>query len=293
MQLLPQHQVALAALLTLYRAGLECTNPKVKFDKNTFNFTVNGKFFDEKEFNFEHIASLIDLRDIELLQKAKVQLNRDPLYYIVGETVKCSGSLEANSLDTLAGFAFQNLACFKSIEVVEEALSLAKRLHHSLTQKASQVEQAERVTIKMIKDHPDAKEPRCAYNGTSAAFDIAAVETVVILPGNDAVVPVGLRLSISEDQPYYMTVHMRSSFGFKKSLLNHIGIIDSSYTGDLGIKVMNHTKYPVTINKGEYFAQILVHKKPQIFFEELNPSQWAKYEESQQRGQGGFGSSGK
>ena len=193
-------------------------------------------------------------------------------------------------MDTLAGFAFQNLACFKRVEDAEEALAMAKRLYEALYPNNKAVD---RVTIKMIKDHPDAKEPRCAYNGTSAAFDLAAVETVEILPGNDAVVPVGVRLSISEDQPYYMTVHMRSSFGFKKSLLNHIGIIDSSYTGDLGIKVMNHTKYPVTINKGEYFAQVLVHKKPQIFFEELNPSQWAKYEESQQRGSGGFGSSGK
>jgi len=48
MNMLPQHQVALAAILTLYRAGLEKPEPEVKFDKNTFNFTVNGRFFDEK-----------------------------------------------------------------------------------------------------------------------------------------------------------------------------------------------------------------------------------------------------
>lgn len=287
MQMLPQHQIALAAILALYRAGKERQNPSVKFDKTTFNFTVNGKFFNENEFNLE---SLIDVRDIELLQKAKVQLDQNPLYYVVGDKVHCSGSLEANSLDTLAGFAFQNLACFKTVEQAEEALALAKRLDLALTPKASQVD---RVTIKMIKDHPDAKEPRCAYNGTSAAFDIAAVETVEILPGNDTVVPVGVRFSIPEDQPYYMQVFMRSSFGFKKGVHCHPGIIDGGYTGNFGVKVINHTKFPLVIGKGEYFAQVLVHKKPQIFFEELNPSQWAKYEESQQRGSGGFGSSGK
>lgn len=287
MQMLPQHQIALAAILTLYRAGKERQNPSVKFDKTTFNFTVNGKFFNENEFNLE---SLIDVRDIELLQKAKVQLDQNPLYYVVGDKVRCSGSLEANSLDTLAGFAFQNLACFKTVEQAEEALALAKRLNLALIPKAGQVD---RVTIKMIKDHPDAKEPRCAYNGTSAAFDIAAVETVEILPGNDAVVPVGVRFSIPEDQPYYMQVFMRSSFGFKKGVHCHPGIIDGGYTGNFGVKVINHTKFPLVIGKGEYFAQVLVHKKPQIFFEELNPSQWAKYEESQQRGSGGFGSSGK
>lgn len=289
MQMLPQHQVALAAILTLYRAGLEKPEPEVKFDKNTFNFTVNGKFFDENEFP-SNLGNLINIGDIHLLQKAKIQLDQNPLYFVVGERVVCTGSLEANSLNTLAGFAFQNLACFKTVEQAEEALAMAKRLYEALYPNNKAVD---RVTIKMIKDHPDAKEPRCAYNGTSAAFDLAAVETVEILPGNDAVVPVGVRFSIPEDQPYYMTVHMRSSYGFKHGIQNHIGIIDSGYCGNFGIKVMNHTKFPVTISKGEYFAQILVHKKPQIFFEELNPSQWAKYEESQQRGSGGFGSSGK
>ena len=287
MQMLPQHQIALAAILALYRAGKERQNPSVKFDKTTFNFTVNGKFFNENEFNLE---SLIDVRDIELLQKAKVQLDQNPLYYVVGDKVQCSGSLEANSLDTLAGFAFQNLACFRTVEQAEEALALAKRLDLALTPKTSQVD---RVTIKMIKDHPDAKEPRCAYNGTSAAFDLAAVETVEILPGNDAVVPVGVRFSIPEDQPYYMQIHLRSSIGFKRGLQGFIGTVDAGYTGDFGVKVINTSKFPETIKKGEYFAQVVVHKKPVLSFEELNPKQWSDYEQTQQRGNGGFGSSGK
>lgn len=292
MQMLPQHQIALAAILTLYRAGLEKTEPQeveVKFDKNTFNFTVNGRFFDENEFP-SNLGNLINIGDIHLLQKAKIQLDQNPLYFVVGNRVICTGSLEANSLDTLAGFAFQNLACFKRVEDAEEALAMAKRLYNVMYPVNDAVD---RVTIKMIKDHPDAKEPRCAYNGTSAAFDLAAVETITIHPNSEAVVPVGVRFSISEDQPYYMQIHLRSSFGFKKSLSNYIGTVDAGYTGDFGIKVMNYSNFPITINKGEYFAQVVVHKKPQIFFEELNPSQWAKYEESQQRGSGGFGSSGK
>lgn len=286
MQMLPQHQVALAALVTLYRAGLEKQNPEVKFDINTTNFTVNGKFFDHTAFNF---SSIVNLEDVELLQRAKIQLDHQDAFYIVGNRVFAAGALKLNSLDTLAGFAFQNLVCFRNVEDAQRSLALAKKLDESLRPKTT----VDQVTIKMIKDHPDAKEPRCAYNGTSAAFDLAAVETVEILPGNDAVVPVGIRFSIPEDQPYYMTVHMRSSYGFKHGIQNHIGIIDSGYSGNFGIKVMNHTKFPIVINKGDYFAQVLVHKKPQIIFEELNPSQWAKYEETQQRGSGGFGSSGK
>lgn len=290
MNMLPQHQVALAAILTLYRAGLEKPEPQgveVKFDKNTFNFTVNGRFFDENEFCLD---SLITLQDVHLLQKAKIQLDQNPLYFVVGNRVVCTGSLEANSLDTLAGFAFQNLACFKRVEDAEEALAMAKRLYEALYPNNKAVD---RVTIKMIKDHPDAKEPRCAYNGTSAAFDIAAVETVEILPGNDAVVPVGVRFSIPEDQPYYMQIHLRSSVGFKRGLQGFIGTVDAGYTGDFGVKVINTSKFPEVIRKGEYFAQVVVHKKPVLMFEELNPKQWSDYEATQQRGSGGFGSSGK
>ena len=289
MQMLPQHQVALAAILTLYRAGLEKQDPEVKFDKNTFNFTVNGKFFDENEF-LSNLGNLINLGDIHLLQKAKIQLDQNPLYFVVGNRVVCTGSLEANSLDTLAGFAFQNLACFKRVEDAEEALRMVKRLYKAMYPVNDAVD---RVTIKMIKDHPDAKEPRCAYNGTSAAFDIAAVETVEILPGNDAVVPVGVRFSIPEDQPYYMQIHLRSSVGFKRGLQGFIGTVDAGYTGDFGVKVINTSKFPEVIRKGEYFAQVVVHKKPVLMFEELNPKQWSDYEATQQRGSGGFGSSGK
>lgn len=289
MNFLPQHQVALAAILTLYRAGLAKQDPEVKFDKNTFNFTVNGKFFDENEFP-SNLGNLINIGDIHLLQKAKIQLDQNPLYFVVGNRVICTGSLEANSLDTLAGFAFQNLACFKTVEHAEEALAMAKRLYNVMYPVNDAVD---RVTIKMIKDHPDAKEPRCAYNGTSAAFDLAAVETVEILPGNDAVVPVGVRFSIPEDQPYYMQIHLRSSVGFKRGLQGFIGTVDAGYTGDFGVKVINTSKFPEVIKKGEYFAQVVVHKKPVLMFEELNPKQWSDYEATQQRGTSGFGSSGK
>lgn len=287
MQILPQHQVALATILTLYRAGKENQNPTIKFDYNTLNFTVNGKIFDPEEFNFSRV---LDLPTIELLQKATIQIGPQDVYHILGDRVFAAGPMKLESLETFAGFAFQNLACFKSLEVAQEVLALAKRLDEHFTANISPVDH---VTIKMIKDHPDAKEPRCAYNGTSAAFDVASVETVEIMPGNEAVVPIGVRFSIPEDQPFYMQVHLRSSFGFKKSLSSYIGTIDAGYTGNFGIKVMNYSKFPITIEKGEYFAQVVVHKKPQIFFEELNESQWNKYEQTQQRGSGGFGSSGK
>lgn len=147
------------------------------------------------------------------------------------------------------------------------------------------------VTIHMWRTAGDIPAPRTAYDGTSAAFDLAASETTTIKPGEFKNVPTGIHLSIDENDPYYMQVHLRSSLGFKKGLRCHIGIIDAGYTGDFGVSVVNNTTEEVTIQKGDYFAQVLVLEKPTIQFNEMDETSWKEYESRQQRGQGGFGSS--
>lgn len=149
------------------------------------------------------------------------------------------------------------------------------------------------VKIKMVKIDPDSPEPKVGYNGTSAAFDLAAIAETTILPGEGKVVPVGYRFSIDEKDPYYMTIHLRSSKGFKHNIRPHIGIVDAGYTGDFGVKVYNHSSEPFTIEKHEYFAQVLVHKKPHFVFEELSEPEWREYAATQGRANGGFGSTGK
>lgn len=143
---------------------------------------------------------------------------------------------------------------------------------------------------RLVKDIP---EPRCAYEGTSAAFDLACAKTTTIQPGEFKSVPTGILLSIPDDQPYYMQVHLRSSLGFKKGLRCHIGIIDAGYTGDFGVSVVNNTDKPVTIEKGDFFAQVLTIRKPEIEIVELPEAEWEVYKTTQARGDGGFGSSGK
>lgn len=145
--------------------------------------------------------------------------------------------------------------------------------------------------ILILKEHPDAVTPSYAYNETSAAFDITCVEDTVIKARGCGEVPNGLRLCIPEGLKYYMTIHLRSSFGFKRNLVPHAGIVDAGYTGPLRIKVYNLGDEDVTINKGERYAQVLVHHKIEPKFTELSESEFQKLEESQLRGNGGFGSS--
>lgn len=139
----------------------------------------------------------------------------------------------------------------------------------------------------------DAVIPEIQYNGTSAAFDLTCTETVEIPAKGCAVVKNGLNLLIDESEQYYMTIHLRSSIGFKKLCAPHQGIVDAGYTGEISVLVHNLGTQPVKIEKGDRYAQILVHKKPEFEIVEVDDIKFEELKSKQQRADGGFGSSGK
>jgi dUTP pyrophosphatase len=149
------------------------------------------------------------------------------------------------------------------------------------------------VQIFAYKEHPDAVIPTVAYGSTSACFDITCIETTLIPPGESAVVPNGLRLVINDSEKYWMQIQLRSSKGFKYSLIPHYGTVDAGYTGPLGVKVYNVGKEPVSIEKGERYAQIAVIPKPDYEIVEVDEEQFESIKANQGRGDSGFGSSGK
>ena len=149
-----------------------------------------------------------------------------------------------------------------------------------------------KVKIYAHKIHQDAVIPKVAYNNTSACFDITCIETTVIPAGGSAVVPNGLNLTIDDQDNYWMQIQLRSSKGFKYSLIPHYGTVDAGYTGDLGVKIYNVGKEDVVIEEGERYAQIAVIEKPQYEIIELNDEEFRNLELEQNRGSGGFGSSG-
>jgi dUTP pyrophosphatase len=149
------------------------------------------------------------------------------------------------------------------------------------------------VKIFAYKEHPDAVIPTVAYGSTSACFDITCTETTLIPPGESAVVPNGLRLVINDSEKYWMQIQLRSSKGFKYSLIPHYGTVDAGYTGPLGVKVYNVGKQYVCIEKGERYAQIAVIPKPDYEIVEVDEEQFESIKANQGRGDSGFGSSGK
>jgi dUTP pyrophosphatase len=117
-------------------------------------------------------------------------------------------------------------------------------------------------TLKFKRMHPDARIDFPVHEG-DVGYDIYAVEEVSILPGENAIVPVGLAFEIPEG--YYLTVETRSGHGCKKGLRVHRGIVDQGYRGVLDVSVYNHNKplagwdTPYVVKKGEKIAQLVLH----------------------------------
>jgi len=149
------------------------------------------------------------------------------------------------------------------------------------------------VKIYAHKTHIDAVIPQVAYSGTSAAFDLVCVEDTRVLPHSSAVVPNGLNLTIDQKDKFFMYLQLRSSMGFKKELGLHSGIVDPGYTGSTDVKLYNFSENDIWIKKGERYAQVVVLPIPNYVIEELNDEQFEELKQKQQRGDSGFGSSGK
>lgn len=149
------------------------------------------------------------------------------------------------------------------------------------------------VTIYAHKTEQNAVTPQVAYNNTSAAFDITCIKTTTIPARGSAVVPNGLNLTIDQEDKYYMYLQLRSSIGFKREMVLHSGVVDSGYTGDLGIKLYNLGDEDVIINEGERYAQVLVIPRPEYKIQVLNDEEFEDLKARQLRGSSGFGSSGR
>ena len=151
-----------------------------------------------------------------------------------------------------------------------------------------------KVTIKFVKTHDDAKLPTKAHDGDNC-FDLYAVEDTVIHPSasngvcvdvGHGVVPVGIKVGyISEG--YGFVLRPKSGLGFKLGYNLILGEIDNGYRGDCGVKMYNFTGTAYQFKKGDKVAQIKIEK---IYDTEI---EWTDEVEEAQRGDAGFGSSGK
>lgn len=145
------------------------------------------------------------------------------------------------------------------------------------------------IKIKKVLDNygkEDVKLP--LITDGNACFDFYAPAKFVIYPGEcGAKIPSGLSFEIPEG--YHMKLFMRSSYGAKRCLRlsNEVGIIDSSYRGEVRGLFDNIGETPEIIEKGERYMQGLIEKNIPVKWREVQTLSQT------QRGTGGFGSTGK
>lgn len=142
------------------------------------------------------------------------------------------------------------------------------------------------VKIKLVR--PGAKVPTYATPG-AAAVDLrsAADGPVVIAPGSRAAIPTGIAISLGSAE-LAAFVFARSGLGMKKGicLSNGVGVIDSDYTGEICVGLLNTSDEEFVVSPGDRIAQLAVMPVCRAAFSVVDEL------EKTERGSGGFGSTG-
>ena len=144
------------------------------------------------------------------------------------------------------------------------------------------------VSIKLL--HEGAKLP-VRGSASAAGYDLYACldgdQELTIPPHSTAMLPTGLSFALPEGT--FGAVVARSGLASKQGLrpANCLGVIDSDYRGELKVPMINLGTEPYTIAPGERVAQLCIAPVWQAAFVPA-----ATLNETE-RGEGGFGSTGK
>ena len=142
-----------------------------------------------------------------------------------------------------------------------------------------------KILIKRLSKNIDL--PKYETIGSSGMDLSASLETSInIEPGETALIPTGLSVSIPEDLE--IQIRPRSGLASKKKItvLNSPGTIDSDYRGEIKVLLINHGKSIFTVEKGVRIAQMVICPIVKACLEEVEDL------ENTKRGEGGFGSTG-
>lgn len=125
----------------------------------------------------------------------------------------------------------------------------------------------------------------------AAGLDIRANEYVALRPGETRLVKTGLFVAIPIG--YELQVRPRSGLSLKSPfrVANAPGTVDSDYRGEICVIGQNTSDHEIfNVGIGDRIAQLVLQQVPQLVWE---PVQSKEDLGSTQRGERGFGSSGK
>ncbi|MBT4065948.1 MAG: dUTP diphosphatase [Euryarchaeota archaeon] len=144
------------------------------------------------------------------------------------------------------------------------------------------------VEVLFAKLDSEASQPTQGTK-SAAGWDLRALESTVVTKGKSTKIRTGLAVAIPEG--WEGQIRSRSSLGAKGMIMpNGVGTIDSDYRGELMVLATWIGEGDcIELAKGERIAQMLIAPVPittyrEVSFEELSTTE---------RGEGGFGSSGR
>ena len=147
------------------------------------------------------------------------------------------------------------------------------------------------IQVKILDQRIGSEFPLPQYATTgSAGLDLRACidQDIELQPGDTQLIPTGISIHI-EDPGLAAMILPRSGLGHKHGIVlgNLVGLIDSDYQGPLMVSCWNRGKDSFTLKVGERLAQLVIVPVVQASFEVVD-----QFTETD-RGEGGFGSSGR
>lgn len=140
--------------------------------------------------------------------------------------------------------------------------------------------------LKIKKLSESAVIPEYKTDGASG-MDLSSIERVTLMPFERKLVPTGLAIQLEQGFEAQLRPRSGTSIRHGLTLINCVGTIDSDYTGEIFIPMINLSSTPYTIEIGERVAQMVIARYTSVgvkIVDELDETE---------RGSGGFNSTGK
>lgn len=147
------------------------------------------------------------------------------------------------------------------------------------------------VSVKILDSRIGDQHPLPAYQTDGAAgLDLYACikENLILAPNSCVLIPTGIAIFI-KDPRYCAIIAPRSGLGHKKGIVlgNLVGVIDADYQGEVKVSLWNRSEESYKVSPMDRVAQLLFLPVVRPILSVVN-----EFEETE-RGEGGFGSSGK
>jgi len=148
-----------------------------------------------------------------------------------------------------------------------------------------------KVQVKILDERIGAEFPLPTYaTSGSAGIDLQACldQDMIIAPGETQLIPTGIAIHLG-DPGWAAMLLPRSGLGHKHGIVlgNLVGLIDSDYQGQVYVSCWNRSDTAFTVLVGERIAQMIFVPVVQAELEVVDTF------EASERGDGGFGHSGR